>query len=109
MAFEVALHQKKTHIKKTVFMQNIDIRQFGFRLHLLPFLKKYVFIYNLLLVCRILEASILEASKAGTKRKRGEIWFVDPLNPNERKRAGSEPVGLKNIGNTCWFAAVIQV
>ena len=35
--------------------------------------------------------------------------FVDPLNPHERKRVGSTPVGVKNIGNTCWFSAVIQV
>ena len=35
---------------------------------------------------RALEASLLE--KSGTKRKRqaGDIWFVDPLNPHERKR-----------------------
>ena len=45
----------------------------------------------------------------GTKRKRGDLWFVDPLNPHERKRKEDWPVGLKNVGNTCWFSAVIQV
>ena len=57
---------------------------------------------------RVLEASLAE-SKGGSKRKRGELWFTDPLNPHERKREPGWPVGLKNVGNTCWFSAVIQV
>ncbi len=35
--------------------------------------------------------------------------FQDPKNPHKKKRIGQTPVGLKNIGNTCWFSAVIQV
>ncbi|XP_059179737.1 ubiquitin carboxyl-terminal hydrolase 25-like [Physella acuta] len=58
-------------------------------------------------ISRVLEASIAE-SKGTTKRKRGELWFIDPLNPYERKRVDGWPVGLKNVGNTCWFSAVIQ-
>ncbi|XP_064464231.1 ubiquitin carboxyl-terminal hydrolase 25-like isoform X1 [Ornithodoros turicata] len=52
-------------------------------------------------ISRALEQSL------GTKRKRGEAW-QDPLDPHERRRQGDWPVGLKNIGNTCWFSAVIQ-
>ncbi|XP_060606491.1 ubiquitin carboxyl-terminal hydrolase 25-like isoform X2 [Ruditapes philippinarum] len=58
-------------------------------------------------ISRVLEQSLIE-SKAGTKRKRGDLWFVDPLNPHERKRNDDWPIGLKNVGNTCWFSAVIQ-
>ena len=36
-------------------------------------------------------------------------FFTDPLNPHERKRHGKTPVGLKNLGNTCWFSVVVQV
>eukprot|EP00062_Callorhinchus_milii_P022501 gi/632980349/ref/XP_007906984.1/ PREDICTED: ubiquitin carboxyl-terminal hydrolase 28 [Callorhinchus milii] len=46
-------------------------------------------------------------SKAGLKRKRCEAWGDSP-NPNDRLREGDWPVGLKNVGNTCWFSAVIQ-
>lgn len=57
---------------------------------------------------RVVEASLAESKAVGTKRKRGEAW-QDPVNPHDRKRNGDWPVGLKNVGNTCWFSAVIQV
>uniref|UniRef100_A0A8C0R8F4 Ubiquitin carboxyl-terminal hydrolase n=1 Tax=Canis lupus dingo TaxID=286419 RepID=A0A8C0R8F4_CANLU len=36
-----------------------------------------------------------------------EVWR-DSRNPYDRKRQDKAPVGLKNVGNTCWFSAVIQ-
>ncbi|XP_043194604.1 ubiquitin carboxyl-terminal hydrolase 25-like [Amphibalanus amphitrite] len=57
-------------------------------------------------IAKVLEASIADQN-AGTKRKRGSPW-LDPHNPNERIRDGDWPVGLKNVGNTCWFSAVVQ-
>lgn len=56
---------------------------------------------------RVLEASIAE-NKACLKRTPTEIWR-DSRNPYDRKRQDKAPVGLKNVGNTCWFSAVIQV
>ncbi|XP_028938611.2 ubiquitin carboxyl-terminal hydrolase 25 isoform X2 [Ornithorhynchus anatinus] len=57
-------------------------------------------------ISRVLEASIAE-NKASLKRTHPEVWSDSP-NPYDRKRQDSSPVGLKNVGNTCWFSAVIQ-
>lgn len=57
--------------------------------------------------CRALEASLRETSANISKPMLA--LFQDPKNPHKRKRIGRTPVGLKNIGNTCWFSAVIQV
>uniref|UniRef100_A0AAQ5Y0T5 Ubiquitin carboxyl-terminal hydrolase n=1 Tax=Amphiprion ocellaris TaxID=80972 RepID=A0AAQ5Y0T5_AMPOC len=54
----------------------------------------------------VLEASIAE-NKASLKRTHTEVWSDSP-NPHDRKRIDNCPVGLKNVGNTCWFSAVIQ-
>ncbi|XP_059123799.1 ubiquitin carboxyl-terminal hydrolase 28 isoform X1 [Peromyscus eremicus] len=42
-----------------------------------------------------------------SKRKRCEVWGENH-NPNNWRRMDGWPVGLKNVGNTCWFSAVIQ-
>ncbi|XP_070085663.1 ubiquitin carboxyl-terminal hydrolase 25-like isoform X3 [Equus caballus] len=57
-------------------------------------------------VSRVLEASTAE-NKACLKRTPTEVWR-DSRNPYDRKRQDKAPVGLKNVGNTCWFSAVIQ-
>ncbi|NXC55395.1 UBP28 hydrolase, partial [Aleadryas rufinucha] len=49
-------------------------------------------------------------NKYRSKRKRCEtlsLWVESPKQ-NDWRRAGDWPVGMKNIGNMCWFSAVIQ-
>jgi ubiquitin carboxyl-terminal hydrolase 25/28 len=52
------------------------------------------------------EATTAETKRS--KRKRCEVWGENP-NPNDWRRVDGWPGGLKNVGNTCWFSAVIQV
>ncbi|KAL8173535.1 UNVERIFIED_CONTAM: hypothetical protein K2H54_005492, partial [Gekko kuhli] len=52
------------------------------------------------------ESGVAE-SKNRPKRKRCEVWR-ESVSQNGWRRTESWPVGMKNIGNTCWFSAVIQ-
>ncbi|XP_031526365.1 ubiquitin carboxyl-terminal hydrolase 28 isoform X5 [Vicugna pacos] len=54
---------------------------------------------------RMHEAPSAETKRS--KRKRCEVWGENP-NPSGWRRVDGWPVGLKNVGNTCWFSAVIQ-
>jgi len=51
-------------------------------------------------VSKALEASLMESVNSQRTS--------DGHNPHDRKRDGDWPVGLKNVGQTCWFSAVIQ-
>lgn len=51
-------------------------------------------------VSKALEASLLETTRGSRKK--------EEQNPHDRERNGDWPVGLKNVGQTCWFSAVIQ-
>ncbi|XP_054611537.1 ubiquitin carboxyl-terminal hydrolase 28 isoform X2 [Dunckerocampus dactyliophorus] len=55
---------------------------------------------------RALEASA-EENSARSKRKRCEAQS-DMCNPADWIRQDDWPVGIRNVGNTCWFSAVIQ-
>nr|XP_020454301.1 ubiquitin carboxyl-terminal hydrolase 28 isoform X3 [Monopterus albus] len=55
---------------------------------------------------RALEASA-EENAAIIKRKRCEAQS-EMCSPADWVRQGEWPVGIRNVGNTCWFSAVIQ-
>ncbi|XP_070621754.1 ubiquitin carboxyl-terminal hydrolase 28 isoform X2 [Erythrolamprus reginae] len=50
---------------------------------------------------------IVAENKNRSKRKRCEVWGENTPQRDCRRVSGW-PVGMKNIGNTCWFSAVIQ-
>ncbi|XP_037543742.1 ubiquitin carboxyl-terminal hydrolase 28 isoform X2 [Nematolebias whitei] len=55
---------------------------------------------------RALEASV-EENAARMKRKRCEVQN-EMCSPADWIRQDEWPVGIRNVGNTCWFSAVIQ-
>ena len=58
---------------------------------------------------RAVEASMADTKGGSTHRYDSLLLHIDPVNPHERIRDGANPVGIKNVGNTCWFSAVVQV
>ncbi|NXS02686.1 UBP28 hydrolase, partial [Oxylabes madagascariensis] len=66
-----------------------------------------VFYSTVFISCDRPQDTHLAENKNRSKRKRCEVWGENSKQ-NDWRRAGDWPVGMKNIGNTCWFSAVIQ-
>ncbi|NXS56162.1 UBP28 hydrolase, partial [Brachypteracias leptosomus] len=66
-----------------------------------------VFYSTMFVFCDRLQEAHAAESKNRSKRKRCEVWGENPKQ-NYWRRVNDWPVGMKNIGNTCWFSAVIQ-
>ena len=81
------------------------------RFHSDPVFLHYMY-YNTvhLCSCRAVEESLAESKQTANMMGFTSMsYFTDPLNPHERRRQGDLPVGLKNVGNSCWFNVAIQV
>ncbi|NWI06457.1 UBP28 hydrolase, partial [Tichodroma muraria] len=79
------------------------------KLHLCSPLQLHVFVFysTVFISCDRPQDTHSAENKNRSKRKRCEVWGESPKQ-NDWRRAGDWPVGMKNIGNTCWFSAVIQ-
>lgn len=60
------------------------------------------------------EQDVIKAIEESLKENQNVPGFSpfaqkDAENPHERKRIDLMPVGLKNIGNSCWFNVIAQV
>ncbi|NXW76133.1 UBP28 hydrolase, partial [Hirundo rustica] len=76
--------------------------------HLCSPLQLYVFVcFTVFISCDRPQDAHSAENKNRSKRKRCEVWGENPKQ-NDWRRVGDWPVGMKNIGNTCWFSAVIQ-
>ena len=54
------------------------------------------------------EEEIAKAVEMSMKETSSEMVTFEPLNPEQRKRVEGTPVGLKNVGNTCYFNSLMQ-
>jgi uncharacterized UBP type Zn finger protein len=59
----------------------------------------------------MISRAIAESLKDNNRNASGFALFGtnDPENPHDRARISIAPVGLKNIGNSCWLNVLIQV
>ncbi|NXB78804.1 UBP28 hydrolase, partial [Donacobius atricapilla] len=67
----------------------------------------FVFYSTVFISCDRPQDTHSAENKNRSKRKRCEVWGENPKQ-NDWRRVDDWPVGMKNIGNTCWFSAVIQ-
>lgn len=58
-------------------------------------------------ISRVIEVSLLD-NKPGSKRKRTDACSDDSSDPTSERRVANNPVGIKNVGLTCWFSSVVQ-